>query len=52
VTVHWEEIMANPAPAGASDHDAKIIMELPASRGRVGGPWASIRVLTSTPVAG
>ena len=31
--------MANPAPGGASDYNAKIIEEFRANRGRVGGPW-------------
>src|SRR5208337_2119664 len=34
------EIMANPAPGGASDYNTKIIEEFRANEGRVGGPWA------------
>lgn len=32
--------MANSAPGGANDHNAKIIEEFRANEGRVGGPWA------------
>ena len=32
--------MANSAPSGANDYNAKIVEEFRANQGRVGGPWA------------
>ncbi len=32
--------MANSAPGGANDYNAKIVEEFRANQGRVGGPWA------------
>jgi deazaflavin-dependent oxidoreductase (nitroreductase family) len=40
-----EEIMANPAPGGASDYNTKIIEEFRANQGRVGGPWAGTTLI-------
>jgi deazaflavin-dependent oxidoreductase (nitroreductase family) len=40
-----EEIMANSAPGGANDYNAKIIEEFRANEGRVGGPWAGIPLI-------
>jgi deazaflavin-dependent oxidoreductase (nitroreductase family) len=40
-----EEIMANSAPGGANDYNAKIIEEFRANQGRVGGPWAGTTLI-------
>ena len=37
--------MANPAPSGTDDYNAKIIEEFRANGGRVGGPWAGITLI-------
>jgi len=40
-----EEIMANPAPGGASDFNTKIVEEFRANEGRVGGPLAGAAMI-------
>jgi deazaflavin-dependent oxidoreductase (nitroreductase family) len=37
--------MANSAPGGANDYNAKIIEEFRANEGRVGGPWEGIPLI-------
>jgi len=37
--------MANSAPGGANDYNAKIIEEFRANQGRVGGPWADTTLM-------
>ncbi len=37
--------MANSAPGGANDYNAKIIEEFRANQGRVGGPWAGTTLM-------
>jgi deazaflavin-dependent oxidoreductase (nitroreductase family) len=41
----WEEIVADSAPGGASDFNTKMIAELRANEGRVGGAWAGTTLI-------